>query len=378
MTSDTIGGVWTYTLELCRALAPHGVRIELATMGAALTAVQRRQVQQLTNVCLHESSYRLEWMADPWEDLDRAAKWLLQLERATRPAIVHLNHLVHAELPWRAPVLSVGHSCVLSWWQATHGERAPATWDTYAERVRSSLRAATCIVAPSAAMLSELQRLYGPLPQALVIHNCRSAPGHSSLQRERVVLCAGRVWDRAKNVETLARAALQISAPVMLAGESHGPDGHGLTFPNLSQLGQLDEGTLNQWYARAAIYVLPARYEPFGLTALEAALAGCALVLGDIPSLREIWGSAAEYVSPNDADQLGRSVNRLLTDDGARCRAVLRASAQARAYRPEKQARQYHDLYRALLDERLAGARRHGARAGGARFDGAPGQYMRG
>ncbi len=32
---------------------------------------------------------------------------------------------------------------------------------------------------------------------------------------------------------------------------------------------------------------LPARYEPFGLSVLEAALSGCALVLGDIPSLRE-------------------------------------------------------------------------------------------
>ena len=34
---------------------------------------------------------------------------------------------------------------------------------------------------------------------------------------------------------------------------------------------------------------LPARYEPFGLSILEAALSGCALVLGDLPSLRELW-----------------------------------------------------------------------------------------
>jgi glycogen(starch) synthase len=46
---------------------------------------------------------------------------------------------------------------------------------------------------------------------------------------------------------------------------------------------------------------LPARYEPFGLSVLEAALSGCALVLGDIASLREVWGGAACYVRPGDS-----------------------------------------------------------------------------
>ena len=57
-------------------------------------------------------------------------------------------------------------------------------------------------------------------------------------------------------------------------------------------LGSLSPRALAAWLARAAIYCLPARYEPFGLSVLEAALSGCALVLGDIPSLREIWDDA--------------------------------------------------------------------------------------
>jgi glycogen synthase len=358
MTTDTIGGVWTYTLELCRALAPLGVQIVLATLGAPLSPAQRRQAEQLTNVCVHESSYRLEWMPDPWDDLDRAAAWLLGLRRASRAQIVHLNHLVHAELPWQVPVLTVGHSCVLSWWQGVYGERAPPSWHSYAERVRRSLRAAACVVAPSQTMLSQLQHWYGPLPTRRVIYNARSAHSPPSLQREPLVLCAGRLWDKAKNVETLARAAPQISAPVMLAGESRGPDGSGMTFANVRQLGRLDEETLDQWYSRAAIYVLPARYEPFGLTALEAALAGCALVLGDIPSLREVWGSAGVYAAPGDAAQLSELINHLLDDPCARQRAAQRANAAARAYRPEKQAREYRALYGALLQQQPGGRHR--------------------
>ena len=58
--------------------------------------------------------------------------------------------------------------------------------------------------------------------------------------------------------------------------------------------------------ARAAIYALPAHYEPFGLSILEAAMSGCALVLGDIPSLREIWGDAAVFVHPDNRDAVAR------------------------------------------------------------------------
>jgi hypothetical protein len=47
--------------------------------------------------------------------------------------------------------------------------------------------------------------------------------------------------------------------------------------------------------------VLPARYEPFGLSVLEAALSGCALVPGDIASLRGNWDGVAEFVCPDDA-----------------------------------------------------------------------------
>ena len=41
MTADAVGGVWSYSLELARALAPHGVEIVLATMGPPPTGAQR-------------------------------------------------------------------------------------------------------------------------------------------------------------------------------------------------------------------------------------------------------------------------------------------------------------------------------------------------
>ena len=43
MTADCVGGVWTYALDLADALAPHGVEVQLATMGRLPDAEQRRQ-----------------------------------------------------------------------------------------------------------------------------------------------------------------------------------------------------------------------------------------------------------------------------------------------------------------------------------------------
>jgi hypothetical protein len=34
MTADTVGGVWTYALELAAGLGEHGVEVAIATMGA--------------------------------------------------------------------------------------------------------------------------------------------------------------------------------------------------------------------------------------------------------------------------------------------------------------------------------------------------------
>ena len=110
------------------------------------------------------------------------------------------------------------------------------------------------------------------------------------------------------------------------------------------------------WLARAAVFALPARYEPFGLLPLEAALSGCALVLGDIESLREVWGDAADYVDPDDADALARTINTLIASPERLHAASGAAYAQAVGYGMERTAAAYVDLYqRAGVPARVRG-----------------------
>jgi glycosyltransferase involved in cell wall biosynthesis len=119
-------------------------------------------------------------------------------------------------------------------------------------------------------------------------------------------------------------------------------------------LGRLGAAELAEWYARAAIYALPARYEPFGLSALEAAHSGCALVLGDIPSLREIWGDAAVFVTPDDSRALEAALRELIADPEFRERKASAAYEHAMQYTPRRMAAGYLEAYASVADRRRA------------------------
>ncbi len=47
MTADTIGGVWTYAIELALGLADRGVEVALATMGGSLDEFQREKAGRI-------------------------------------------------------------------------------------------------------------------------------------------------------------------------------------------------------------------------------------------------------------------------------------------------------------------------------------------
>ncbi len=346
MTTDTVGGVWTYSLELAQALLAHDVEIVLATMGPLPTPEQIAEAESVRSITLHTSAYRLEWMDDPWRDVERAGEWLLDLERQVRPDIVHLNGYAHGALNWSAPCVIAGHSCVFSWWHAVKREPPPDLWDRYRQEVRRGLRAAQPVMAPTEAMLSSLIQHYGPLPQARVIPNCRRGSIFHGGPKEPLVLAAGRAWDEAKNIAALERAAPKLAWPVYVAGEEEHPNGGAMDLHHVHKLGKLSTRQMIDWYARASIYALPARYEPFGLSALEAALSGCALVLGDIPSLREVWGDAAVFVAPDGDTQLEAAINELASDHVRLGEMSDRAWLRAKRYSPERMARQYMDALR--------------------------------
>jgi glycosyltransferase involved in cell wall biosynthesis len=348
MTTDTLGGVFSYAVELARVLCADGHSVLLASTGPRATAAQLAELEGLVGLELAQSDYALEWMPNPWSDVDAAGAWLLELARSFRPDVVHSNGFSFGALPWSVPCLVVAHSCVGSWWQAVHGEQLPAGFNEYRARVRAGLAQADAVVAPSHAMLGALQEQYGPVRNAHVIENGvdpqRFLPGH----KRPVFLAAGRFADAAKNLSAIRRAAPALPWPVRIAGAN------GLAADeeceNLSLLGALSRNALAGELGRASVFLHPARYEPFGLVALEAALSRCALVLGNTASLREIWGDAALYVEPDDALDLVHQATRLASDEGLRAELAQLARERALSLSAARCGAAYSSLYRRLLN----------------------------
>ena len=323
MTADTVGGVWTYALEAADALADD-VELHLATMGELPDADQRAAVARSAVAGLHESSYALEWEDEPWADVDRAGHWLLELAHDLDVDLVHLNGYAHAALAWDLPVVVAAHSDVISWWRAVARTPVPAYLERYRARVEQGLRNADAVCAPTHAVLDDLAQSYGFAGPSFVVPNGRAARV-AGLPKQPLVAGLGRFWDEAKNVAALERVAPRVPWRLAIAGP-------GTTAGRLSEAGAAD------LLARASIFASPARYEPFGLAALEAAQAGCALVLGDLASQREVWGDAALYVPPDEDEAIAAALALLCSDDELRGELAARARERAARYTPAAMA----------------------------------------
>src|SRR3954470_22613260 len=158
LTTDTLGGVWDYTVTLARQLDAMGCEVLVAAIGEPR---DERLARIPAGVQVTWRTYRLEWMQGAADDVREAARWLRELSQLWAADVVHLNQLAYAAFGFPAPVVTVAHSDVLSWWTHVRGTAAPAEWEAYARWVADGLRASDAIVAPTTCHASLLARHYG-------------------------------------------------------------------------------------------------------------------------------------------------------------------------------------------------------------------------
>jgi glycosyltransferase involved in cell wall biosynthesis len=356
MTADAVGGVWVYATMLARALAARENRVTLVTLGPAPNAAQKAALASIRSIDLIVTDLALEWMDPAGDDSRRAADTLLKLAQEVRPDVVHLNSFREGALPWPAPAMIVAHSCVLSWWEACHGCLPDELrWLAYANGVETGLRAADAWVAPTTAFRSAIESLYAPPTRGRVIHNGIETSVAPAREKREVILAAGRVWDRAKNLTALLAASRHVPWPVEISGPVKGPCGEAAPQDaNVRFLGELSREQLLAQMREAAIYAAPACYEPFGLGVLEAAQAGCALVLSDIPTLRELWNDAAVFVRPDQPEDLAAALQLLCRSADLRSELQGASAARACRYSIDSTTEKYSALYDSLLGRAAA------------------------
>jgi glycosyltransferase involved in cell wall biosynthesis len=194
---------------------------------------------------------------------------------------------------------------------------------------RKLLELADAILPNSRAEARQLVRLFGADARRIhVVPNGVSSgfetaePGRFRAEHstEDFVLFVGRIEPR-KNVLGLIRAIRPLGLSLWVIGEA--PPGHegyaeacrragGTSVRWLGARGH-DDPLLASAYAAARVFALPSWFETPGLAALEAALAGCAVVITPFGCTREYFGDRVEYARPDRVREIRRAIQRAWT-----------------------------------------------------------------
>jgi glycogen(starch) synthase len=346
LTTDVVGGVWDFSITLASVL---DARVTLLALGNV--TAQHRLAASRAGADFIAAPLKLEWMQDAEHDVLRTRQIVSRVIRDVGADLLHANQFAAACADTDVPVVLTVHSDVLSWHRWTLGRSADsAEWSTYVLLVREALARADRVTAVSRFLAKQVREHYATDRQLEVIYNGWSPPAFLG-KKESITLLAGRAWDAAKNIGLIAEAAHGWDpGPVYLAGDQQHPESNG-HFPipeSVQPLGYQTRADLDGWLAKARLYVSPARYDPFGLLPLQAALHGCALLLSDIPSYRELWDGAARFFHSDDAGDL-RGQWQSLLEDPDRIASLAEAAHHraAERYGSATMATAYQALYAA-------------------------------
>ncbi|MGH9588209.1 MAG: glycosyltransferase family 4 protein [Acidobacteriaceae bacterium] len=350
MTTDTIGGVWTFTQELTRGLLHNGCAVALISFGANPSEAQQNWCRDITRAwgsAFHyqESDIPLEWMPENRAAYSDAAPLFMSIARKFKPDILLSNQYCFGALPLSIPRILVAHSDVLSWADHTRGGNLEhSEWlTTYCSLVSNGLEQADSLVSPTQWMLNALAQHFTIPDRTSVIPNGRTLSASRVWPRKLQAVTAGRLWDQAKNISILRN--VQSPNPLLIAGDIAQISFSEPRFATF--LGRLPEQDLLTIFRESSIYICTSIYEPFGLAPLEAAQCGCAVVANDIPSLREVWQDAALYFS--DAASLTTLLHELSLSPELLHAAQQRSFERAAAFTGKRMVQAYMSLFQATL-----------------------------
>jgi glycosyltransferase involved in cell wall biosynthesis len=231
---------------------------------------------------------------------------------------------------------------------------------------RASVRRARQILTVSQAARAEVSRYMGvPLAHVRVAHLGvdratffpARVPDGSPVPRQPYVFWIGRTYPR-KNVERLIGAFTRVAQDfpnllLVLAGTPGWVEDSVTRLIAQAGAGKVIRPAAGDdvadWYRGATVFAFPSIHESFGLPVIEAMACGTPVVVADIPALREVAGSAAEYVGSLDVADIARGLRRVLLDPTLRESLRSAGLERAAAFRWEDTARATHSAYRAAL-----------------------------
>ncbi len=365
-----ISGIGAYTRELMRALPALDDRHEYVFYFSS-PALLRRTMEEVglvrhpraRAVCVAGGAFS-PWaqIAMPWRlrrdgvQVFHSTNYMIPLPafprlRCGRAAcVVTIHDLIPLLFPDHAPrSLKSRFFPVYRWLMreiAARADRIITVSETSRHDVLRLLRLPSSRAADVRAVYSGVAAAFRPAPDSAARRN-----------GPRTVLYVGRA-DPYKNqtvlVEAFAKVRRRASFPVRLRlvgpADPRYPEtarrikALGLA-ADVVQSGYLHDEALVAAYQDADVFVLPSRYEGFGLPVLEAMACGTPVVCTDAPAFDESAGEAAWRVPVGDVESLAEAIWRLLTDESAARRLRERGLQHVKRFSWTRAARETLQVY---------------------------------
>lgn len=359
ITVDPWSPAWSYHATLARALAKRGNDVRVAVFGAEPTSDRRAEIEadgvRIVQVPLQGPS------TDPGF-IGAAREALETIVEEWKPAVVQIDRCAFGDLDLSVPkVLTVAADRTV---RISRG-RGPA---------RKGLLGADAVVSPTRVLADEIARRFEYRRNIAVIQpgvEMGDAPVNVSVTKKarRGFTFYGRTDEKASGFDLFLEAGKRLQAEIAeraraQAAEEGEEDAPAVRGPRMviggegnrpplpgafEDLGWLDSDERIEAFEKARVAVLPARDDPFGIYAAEAALSGCALLLSDIPAHHEQWHGAAVLVKADDADALAEEMRSLLTDGKKREEVARLCRARALSgFGADRMVEDHLDVYRRI------------------------------
>ena len=198
-----------------------------------------------------------------------------------------------------------------------------------------------------------------------------ATPGQSDVADRRAtgieatgyVLWVGsmQAHDPRKGIDDLVRAMASLgeaAPPLVLAGR-RGPEADRVA--ELARTvgvhsvrpGYVSDAVLASLYRGAGVFVMPSRFEGFGLPMLEAMACGAPVVACSGGNLKDLGKDAALLVDPGDVVGIARAIRSVIGDPSERARLSAAGRERATGFSAERAATRTAEVYRKIETGRL-------------------------
>ena len=370
------GGQPRSAYELARALVQRGHRVKVLTTdsaGHSRLAAGYRQVDGIEVIYYRNLS---NWLAFRKRLFWPQALWREMRSQISGTEIVHIHELRSTLSVFAYRAAQTQHvPYVLS----THGglkhlgrRSVKTVFDAFwGSRI---LRDAAAVLAISPAEEKDARDMnlrlaqVRPLPNMIALSDYASLPprgtfrSRNGLGAGKIILFLGRLhWVKGADLLIEAFRRIAVSQPdtkLIIAGSDDGQEAALRALVDASRLngsvkfvGFLDDRSKREALVDADLLVIPSRSEVFAITALEALMCGCPVLLSDVCGLHPMPSTehGVELFQSNDVEDLARKLSPIL--ESATSPVVVSAGRQfvISEFSSERVSARAESIYRMVL-----------------------------